>query len=615
MADLDSFEQNIQGVANLVGADINKTKVGPSGSEIGEQVDILELKMSDEKLLDLARVWQGLHDGYYPKIESRTKQNKKYYQGDEYQAGQTVRKNVSSNLIFEAKETFIPAALAKNPEPTVWSDNTKEGQTASNQIKTMLQFKADTLGLRKKLAITLRKWDIYFIGILKHGWDKKSKDITLSVCKPQDFIYDPDAYIDECGRYIGSFIGQKIPVTASKLCDIFPSHKEYISLKVDGKMGTKITYIEWRTDEYGFCTFEDVVLDKFKNEFYNYPQEEQNSEEDQAEYGLEEVTVTPGKNHFSQPIMPYSFLSVFTLQEQPHDVTSLTEQSIPNQDRILDRDLQISKNLRTGNNSLVLSMLAGWNSENARQGAQAIEDGDPILAPQDCSDKSIRRLPASPLPNGILQAQENDKQMLRQIFGTSGITPNDRGQKQTARGQILDQNQDSSRIGGGIGEAIEQLADNVFNWWLQLFYVFYDEPHYAAIVGKGQAVDYVRLINSEIDRQFVVSVTPNSMAPKDEVSEQNQAISLFEAGALDPLSLYTKLNFPDPQETALKTVLYTKDPAQYMQQFLGMQPPAPVAPAQGAPGEVGQVTPPTEDVSVPPEQNVLGQVPLNQPKI
>ena len=62
MSDIDPFEQNISGVANLVGADINKTKVNPSGSEVGEPVDILELKMSDERLLDLARVWQGLHD-------------------------------------------------------------------------------------------------------------------------------------------------------------------------------------------------------------------------------------------------------------------------------------------------------------------------------------------------------------------------------------------------------------------------------------------------------------------------------------------------------------------------------------------------------------------------
>ena len=605
----DPFTQNIEGVANLIGSDINKQPT-PTEEEVGQPTDALELKMSDQELLDLSKVWKQKHDGYYKNIESRTKANSRYYSGNEIATGVGTRKGVASNLIFEAKETFIPEALAKNPEPVVWSDNTTEGQEESSQIKAMLQYKADTMGLRKKLAVTLRKWDIYFIGILKHGWDAKGKDFETSCRRPQDFIYDPDAYIDEVGRYIGEFLGERIPCTAKKMIEKFPKQEEYIFLKVDGKLGTKITYTEWWTDEYCFYTFEDIVLDKHKNEFFNYPDEEKNTPEQQADYGLEAVTVTPGKNHFSQPIMPYSFLSVFSLQEQPHDITSLTEQSIPNQDRIVERDLQITKNLRTGNNSLVLSMLAGWNSENARQGAQAIEDGDPILAPQDCSDKSIRRLPASPLPNGIMQAQEVDKQALRSIYGTQGLTASKQTAQTTARGEILNNDRDSSRIGGGIGEAIEQLADNVFNWWLQMMYVFYDKPHYAAVIGSDKAVEYTQLVNSNINRQFVVSVAPNSMAPKDEISEQNQAVSLFEAKALDPLTLFKKLNFPDPQEAAQMLMLYLTNPQQYAAQLgVPAQQAPPTAggaeiPPQGQPNDTGLAEP-------SPAENVLSQVPIN----
>ena len=612
MPDIDSFEQNISGVQNLVGSDINKSKT-PVTEEIGEYTDALTLNMSDQELLDLSKEWQRKHDTYYPNIEGRTKLNKKYYSGEEIQSGLTVKKGVASNLIFEAKETFIPEALAKNPEPVVWSDNTPEGLSASNDIKSMLQFKADTLGLRKKLAVVLRKWDIYFLGILKHTWDEKAKDFETSCRRPQDFIYDPDAYIDEVGRYIGEYLGERHPKTAQKLIDEFPKQKEYITLKVDGKLGTKLTYTEWWTDDYCFYTYGDVVLDKHKNPFYNYPDEEQNTPEQQAEYDLEAVTVTPGKNHFARPIMPYSFLSVFTLQEQPHDITSLTEQSIPNQDRIIERDLQITKNLRTGNNSLLLSMLYGWTAENARQGAQAIEDGDPILAPGEVSDKAVRRLPASPLPNGILQAQENDKQELRNIYGTQGLTAQKSTPSTTARGEILNNDRDSSRIGGGIGEALEQLADNVFNWWLQMMYVFYDELHYAAIMGLGKAVEYTQFINSDINRQFVVSVVPNSMAPKDEISEQNQAVSLFTAGALDPLTLFKKLNFPDPQEAAKAAALWKINPQMYYQTYFNEQPPV-QAGAQPNPGQVPQQAEPNDTglAEPSPAENPLGQVSINQ---
>lgn len=610
MPDPDAFQLNIDGVADLIQSDINKSFTA-NEDEVGELTDVLELKMDDEELISLSKEWESKHTAYYPKIERRAKQNKVYYSGAEFQAGLQNQKGVSSNLIFEAQETFIPEALAKNPEPMVWSDNTDIGKAASSQIKAMLQYKADTMGLRKKLGVGLRHWSIYFTGILKHGWDEKAKDFITEVRNPKNFIFDPDAYIDESGRYIGDFLGEKVQITAKKLIEKFPKQKDYITTKVDAKLGTKVVYAEWWTDEYCFYTFQDVVLDKHKNQFFNYPNEEKNTEEEQAAYGLEAVTVTPGKNHFSVPIMPFSFFSVFTLQEQPHDITNLIEQSIPNQDRILERDLQITKNLRTSNNSIAVSGQS-FDKETARQAAQAIEDGDPVLVPDGQVDRGIKRLPASPLPNGIFQAQEVDKDTLRSIFGTKALTPQTPNSNTTARGLILSQDQDSSRIGGGIGESLEQWADNTFNWWLQMMYVFYDEPHYASIVGQGSAVTYAQIINSDLNRQFVVSVSPNSMAPKDEVSEQNQAVTLYQAGALDPISLFQKLNFPDPTETALKVALWTKDPGAYIQQFLMQQPQQ--AQGQPQPGQMPQQQPQNQSqgLSQPPEpNNLLHQVPLN----
>lgn len=594
---MDAFDENILGVKGLVEDNTNKVLNNPQ-EEVGELTDALELKKSDEELLKLSQEWESKHQGYYSKIAPRVERNKKYYRGGE-----------SSNLIFEAQETFIPQALAKNPEPVVWSDNTTEGQEASNQIKAMLQYKADTKGLRKKLAISLRHWSVALLGILEHGWSEKEGDFTTTVCNPKDFVYDPDAYIDETGRYIGDFLGKRTKVTAQKLIEKFPKSKLYITLKVDGKLGTKVTYTKWWTDEYCFYTFMDEVLDKHKNQFFNYDIQEKNTEEEQVAYDLEPVTVTPGKNHFAQPIMPYSFLSVFTLQEQPHDITNLIEQSIPNQDRIIQRDVQITRNLRAGNNSIAVSGQS-FDKETARQAAQALEDGDPVLVPDGQVERAIKRLPASPLPSGILESQEVDKQTLRNIFGTSGLTPTQPTSQTTARGQILNQDQDSSRIGGGIGESLEQLADNVFNWWLQMMYVFYDEPHYASIVGQGQAITYVQIINSDLNRHFVVSVSPNSMAPKDEISERNQAVELFNAGALDPISLFKKLDFPDPIETAKQVTLYTINPQQYYMDYFGQVPPPPQG--QPAGGEIGQEVPTEPTINQPPIQDVLSQVPINK---
>lgn len=562
MSDLDPFALNIAGATNLVDSDENKTNTGELSNDVGELVDILELPMSDAELLLLSKNWLSQHEGYYPKIKPRQELNKKYYEGTQRQQGNANSKVVPDNLLFEAQETFIPQALSKNPEPVVWSDNTEEGKQASNQIKTMLQFKADTMCLRKKLGIMLRQWSVYFVGVIKHGWDEETNDIVSDLRKPQNFIWDPNAYIDEFGKYCGDFLGEKVKVTAEELIKLFPKHATFITLKVNGKLGTELTYVEWWTDKYSFVTFEGQVLDKHKNPFFNY--EEKNTGD--IETGLESISATPVMNHFARPEMPYTFLSVFSLQEQPHDITNLIEQNIPNQDDINDQDSQVSRNLKNGNNSIAVSGLS-FNKETARQAAQALEDGDPVLVPDGQVENAIKRLPASAIPPGLLDSLQIKKDTLRSIFGTQGLTATAQDENQTARGMILNQSHDSTRIGGGIGDALEQVSDNIFNWWLQLMYVFYDEEHYAAMIGSTRAVEFVTLTKMNMNRHFVVSVAPGSMKPKDEVNEANMAIDLANKGWLDPISLFQRLDDPDPMETAKRVTLFRVNPQLYMAQY------------------------------------------------
>lgn len=606
----DSFTENIQGVSNLIESGINKTNEVDLREEgvLGQEVDSLHLPMEDEELLKLKDDWEAKHNGYYPKIKPRQDKNKVYYAGKQRNNQGDVDRVVPSNLIFEAEETFIPQALSKNPEPVVWSDNTEEGKEASNSVKTMLQYHADVLCLRRKLGVMVRHWSIYFVAGLKYGWDPKTKDIKIDIRKPQNFIFDPDGYIDEYGNYVGAFLGEKVETTAEKLIELFPDKKDYILIKCDGKLGTQVIYTEWWTDDYSFTTFQDQVLDKHKNEFFNYDKEEKSDEE-----GNVIETATPGINHFGVPKMPYSFLSVFSLQERPHDITNLIEQSIPNQDRINDRDEQISKNLASANNSVVLSGLA-FTSETAGQARDSFYEEGFLLVPNGEVDKAVKRLPASELPSAVFEAQNNDKETLKSVFGTNGLSPSSDDKNETARGMILNQSHDSTRIGGGIGDALEQLADNVFNWMLQLYCVFYDEEHYGAIMGNGRAVEYVSLINSDLTRKFVVSVSPNSMAPKDEVSEQNIAIQLAEGKWLDPINLFKKLNYPDPMETAKMVTVYQTNPQLYLQMFFPemaqqMQPQG--GPSQaGALGTTEQGDSPPQPLSQEPANASLSNVPL-----
>ena len=201
---------------------------------------------------------------------------------------------------------------------------------------------------------------------------------------------------------------------------------------------------------------------------------------------------------------------------------------------------------------------------------------------------------------------------------------------------ILNQSHDTSRIGGSIGDSIEQVADNAFNWLVQLYYVFYDQKHFAAIMGNAKAVEFVTLSSADLDRQLIVSVAPDSMRPRDEVTEMNLAQALFDKGAIGPKTLLKMLDFPNPDESAADGVLYKLDPATYFklnfpeefakmqqaqmeQQQLAMQQQVQQAgataqasaqgAAAGTPPEVANGEPP-QPVSQEPANAALSNVPL-----
>ena len=275
--------------------------------------------------------------------------------------------------------------------------------------------------------------------------------------------------------------------------------------------------------------------------------------------------MTKPRNHFAHPKKPGIFLSVFSLQEQPHDITSLVEQNIPNQNRIHRQTDQIDTNIASSNNGYAFSE-DNFNQETGKQAATARKKGNPILIPTGGPiDKSILPLPAQSIPDAFFNSVEMHKNDLRSSWGIQGIAAQQPDEDQTARGMILNQSQDTSRIGGSIGQSVEQVAENAFNWLVQLYYVFYDEEHFAAIMGNAKAVEYVTLSNQSMDRQLIVGVSPDSMRPRDDITELNLAQALFDKGAIGPKTLLKMVDFPDADEAAADGVMFRIDPMGYFQ--------------------------------------------------
>lgn len=610
MASVDGFTRNILGVTDLVENPVNKVMysgVSESEGPHGDSVDILDLPMPDKELLDLRDEWEKIYLPYGSLIASTFKRNLDSYLG-RANDGRVLESSTpgAANLQFEAEETFLPAALARNPDPLVYSDNSPEGNSISDTVQTMLQFHADQLLLKRKLEVMVRQWSIYHLGVLKPGWDAQINDVAIENRKVQNFILDPNGYVDVYGNF-SSWLGERISTTAEELIKLFPGKEQAIIETVKGpeghlNLGTPVVYTEWWTDKYCFSTYKDIVLDKHKNEFFLYSEDEKD-EKGEKVIGIDgETKKTNPRNHFAVPRKPYIFLSVFSLQERPHDITGLIEQNIRNQEKISKRTEQIDQMASQAVNGVLFSE-NNFNQETARQAADALSDpkkGKILVPAGGAIGESIVRLAAPNIPSGVFDDLENTENHLKSSWAIQGIASQEYKPEEPAKGMLINQGRDTSRIGGGISDVVEQsVARSVFNWLVQLYHVFYDEKHFASIMGIGKAVQYVELSSRDLSRQLIVSVAPNSMKPKDEITKMNEARDLYQAGVIGPKTLLKLLEFPDPDESAGDGVLWTIDKPTYfkmnfpelyarMQQMLALEQMAPQT--AGAPA-VAQTAP------------------------
>ena len=583
----------IKGALGLF-SDTNKALGSPEQSN-PEPIDEYESSLTEIEIIELVSIWKRSYATYFDQINKSQEDAFDYWVGkqksdDGTQLTKESNGNVVDNLMFEAIETFLPIATRSNPEPLVSADPSEAGQVLAKNIKVALSHEADVQKLRRKLAKMTRQWIINRLGAVKITWDVQTKEIKTDVINSRRMVFDKDGYIDEGGNFQGDYIGEKKKASAQTLVLMFPKQKEVIEAKSSKKSGTKLEYYEWWYRKNGrwedvFYTIDDTVLGKYKNPNWNYSGEEE------------------GKNHLKDLKAPYVFLSMFTTGLHPHDDTSLVMQNVTIQDMINRRWRQIDRNVEGMNNGMVVSGDA-FTEEQASQAASALRRGVAIRVPSGKVGDAVQRFSAEPIPATVFQSLQDGRNELRGIFGTSGSTPQGIQREDTVRGKIMVNQQDTSRIGGGITEQIEQVADTIYNWWVQFMFVYFDEEHFITTAGSQGGMELITLKNTDfmVLKTLTVTVKEGSLVPKDPLTQRNEAIDLWSANAIDPFNFYKKLDFPDPAQATQQLILW-----QMFQK--GMVPPNAYLPSFTMPtqaGAVGQVQDPAvnpPETSVPPEGN------------
>ena len=576
----------------------NKTEGGPDqGQGMPNLEDAYESKMSDERIIALTNQWKRDYAIYFKEVEQVQKTCYEYWLGK--QTKLTIEdmldsnRNLVDNRIFIELETSIPLATKNNPDVLVTIDPSASDQQLAPLVRAALTYQADRQRIRMLNKSLVRDWDLNKIGVFKVMWDVEEGDIRTEVVNPQRMIFDKDGYVSEGGWFTGDYIGERKLIEAGTLQELFPKHKEWLKGRVGGKEGTKLEIIEWwyKNRDY-FFTLEDRVLGKFKNHLWNYDGTDENG-----------VGIT-GINHFSSPRAPYLFLSVYSTRQAPHDDTSRIQQALGVQDMVNRRFRQIDKNAESTNNGLVVN--GQFNSEQASLAAEAIRKGGAIRAPGEILDvtKAVMRLPAPPLANYVYENLVDARKTIAQIFGTSGSTPEGVQGTQSVRGKILVNQMDASRIGGSITAALEQVDDSLYNFWLQIMYVYYDLPHYASALGTQGAQELTQLKNVDLRGKIQVTVKEGSLVPRDPLTERNEAMDLWGANAINPISLYQKLEYPDPYGAAKDLLIWQliqKGALQPQAMFPDFPQMTPVVPPQESAQSAQPNSTPASPQSTPPQ--------------
>lgn len=555
---------------------------------VSEKYPELKLNMGNDDLVKLTEKWERAwrNSSVYGDWLKKCEENEKYWLGNHFNRPEAdTKRSMVDNAIFEALETYLPQITRRNPEPMITlrqgEEETEENLGFVSKLTKTLGDIADELKMRLKLKKVSRHWAIYLLGVIKAGWDMNKNIPTIKVIRGKKLILDPEATIDEdgyTGEYIGEYRKQQSGILLKILNKIGAEEGAEKTIKdlVKDDLGTEIQYIEWWTDEYMCWTLGSEVLLKKKNPHWNYDTEKESMASEMTgevpldEQGKPVMEKVEGFNHFYVPKKPYMFLSIFNLGKQPVDDTSLITQNLANQDRINKRVKQIDKNADSMNGGMVVSLeRSGLTKDQAQGVTEAIRKGGTVAIPTGSVNDAIARMSAPGLPNDIYNDLADTRNRLSDIFGVRGSTPAGIQGEETVRGKLITRSLDTDRIGGGVSEYLEQLSDDIYNWFIQLLYV-YDRKSEEELI-KGE-LGWGDIPNKP---KINASVKEGSLLPKDSITIANQAMELAKMNKLSLLDLYKRLDYPNPDEIAANVwleanapeILYSKDQriAQLMQ--------------------------------------------------
>jgi hypothetical protein len=517
---------------------------------------------SDEKLCEQIDAWMKDSETYHDHLLKRQNKALAYYHGDQTDKTEVPPHNSDTvfNRTFEAIETIIPIITGSAHQfIAIPAEENEVSLGRAQRVGKVLQKKYEDLEIRRKLENVSRDMIVKRFGVLEWGWDVDIDDVNVWVRDPRT-IYIPklrvDAnelpYVIKIAEFDDDEMTRYFP---DENIEDFAKKEKYTVSSETSDVTTEVYQVQVvYTPEYWVWKCDDKVLKKMPNPYWDFEGTEVEVQETAQSGKVKVRTNKEYANHLMRPQIPLIFFTPYTTGEAPISETSLTEVAMPIQDDINVAKRQILDNLRRMGNGQVYIDTNALPEEVSD--AITNEPGLILIGNNLASENRIRRESATPIPGSHFSNLADSIAAFDNVFGVHGAI---RGasNNETLGGQILDRQQNLSRIEQltrELNRGVARLADGL----IQMMKMYYTEEKAFKFLGNDGAIEFMNFINEDIEGGLVIDTKSGSAPTLDPLTRYNQAIQLWQLQAIDPETLFEKLEFPDPQLTAQKLDAWRK---------------------------------------------------------
>lgn len=563
------------------------------------RLEEFSIDSKEQTLIETFTSWMKDSETYHAHLLKYQKVSEEYYKGNQTErdaiaARSTGNTDTVENRIFETIETIVPVATSKAHQFIVLPGSENEKSVArANSLQKVLTRKYETLEMQKKLEETTRNMILYRFGVMKWCWSYENDDIDVEVKDPRLILVprmrlDPHnlPYKIEIQEYTRKEMEEYWP--KANIDDFTPEEKIDVGGNYGAFFGKKMYYRVYEVWAYGemvawFCC--NKLLEKKANPYYDF----KGTERKYMKKGKKGTKISKRlmfSNVFDRPTDPYVFFSTFNVGDEPFGSVSLTEIAIPIQDAINVQKRKIIDNLRKmGNSQIYLDSdaMSEEESQNITDEVGLVIRGEGIA-----SQNKIRREAGTPLPTAHFQNLTHSEATFDNLMGTHGATRG-AGGSPTLGQDLVARQQDFSRIDlitRILNRGVSRLAVGL----VQLMKMYYTETQTVKILGEDGAVEFVNLNKNDIEDYIEIVVKSGEVLPMDKVALRTEAVQLWQLGALDPVTLFERLEFTNPAKAAERL-------AAWKQGQLTAETMAKIQEAAGTAQAQAQFAPPTAPTS------------------